>query len=98
MSKVLTRAQRKGFYVAHYLLKKVEDLNATDKKVTIKTWSRRSMIIPAFVGHTFLVHNGKKFVPVQVGSHMLGYKLGAFAPTRTFKAHKTKSQVKKGKK
>ena len=69
------------------LLKKVEELNKTNKKVVLKTWSRRSTIFPDFVGHTFAVHDGRKHVPIYVTEEMVGHKLGEFAPTRTFKGH-----------
>lgn len=69
------------------LLKKVEELNKTNKKVVIKTWSRASTIFPEFVGHTFAVHDGRKHVPIYVTEEMVGHKLGEFAPTRTFKGH-----------
>jgi small subunit ribosomal protein S19 len=66
---------------------KVDVLNDSKKKTVIKTWSRRSLIIPDFVGHTFAVHNGNKFIPVYVTENMVGHKLGEFAPTRTYKGH-----------
>jgi small subunit ribosomal protein S19 len=69
------------------LLKKIETMNeARDKKI-IKTWSRRSMILPEFVGHTLAVHNGKKFIPIYISENMVGHKLGEFSPTRTFRGH-----------
>jgi small subunit ribosomal protein S19 len=84
------RSLRKGPFVDHHLQKKVDKLNESDKKQTIKTWSRRSMIIPEMVGHTFDVHNGKKFVSVFVSENMVGHRLGEFSPTRTFKGHPKK--------
>lgn len=87
----MARSIKKGPFVDSYLLKKAE-VAKSDKK-PIKTWSRRSTIIPEFVGLTFAVHNGKKFVPVYVTENMVGHKLGEFSPTRTFKGH-----VKTGKK
>ncbi|MFZ1684416.1 MAG: 30S ribosomal protein S19 [Candidatus Zixiibacteriota bacterium] len=69
------------------MLKKVDDLNRTGEKKVIKTWSRRSTISPEFVGHTFAVHNGNKFIPIYVSENMVGHKLGEFAPTRTFRGH-----------
>ncbi len=87
----MARSIKKGPFVDSYLLKKA-DTAKSDKK-PIKTWSRRSTIIPEFVGLTFAVHNGKKFVPVYVTENMVGHKLGEFSPTRTFKGH-----VKSGKK
>lgn len=81
------RSIRKGPYVDAKLLGKVERLNRLNERRPIKTWSRRSTIIPDFVGHTFTVHNGKKFMPVFVTESMVGHKLGEFAPTRTFRKH-----------
>ena len=76
-----------GEYVQPQLLAKVEAMNAAGEKTVIKTWSRSSTIFPAFVGHTFAVHDGRKHVPVYVTEDMVGHKLGEFAPTRTFKGH-----------
>ena len=81
------RSLKKGPFVDEHLLRKVERLNQTGERRQIKTWSRRSMIIPEFVGHTFLVHNGKTFVSVYVTENMVGHRLGEFAPTRTFRKH-----------
>jgi small subunit ribosomal protein S19 len=86
----MSRSIKKGPYVDHNLLKKVAALNASGKKTVIKTWSRRSTIIPEFVGHTFAVHNGNKFIPIYIGENMVGHKLGEFAPTRNFKGHSSK--------
>jgi len=86
----MARSLKKGPYVAYKLLKKVEAANDADKKTTIKTWSRASMIIPEMVGHTFAVHNGNKFFPVYVTENMVGHKLGEFSPTRNFKGHSSK--------
>jgi len=86
----MARSIKKGPYVFFKLEKKVQDLNEKNKKVVIKTWSRRSMIIPDFVGHTFAVHNGNKFIPVYVTENMVGHKLGEFAPTRSFRGHPVK--------
>lgn len=83
----MARSIKKGPYVEKSLLEKVEKMNASGKKQPIKTWSRRSMIIPDFVGQTFSVHNGKAFVSVFVTENMVGHRLGEFAPTRTFKGH-----------
>lgn len=83
----MTRSLKKGFYVADHLWKKVEKINASKKKSVIKTWSRRSTIFPEFVGHTFAVHNGREHIPVFITEDMIGYKLGEFAPTRTFRGH-----------
>ena len=81
------RSIKKGPFVEEHLLKKIAKLNETKSKKPIKTWSRRSMITPEFVGHTFNVHNGKVFNPVFVTENMVGHKLGEFSPTRTFKKH-----------
>jgi small subunit ribosomal protein S19 len=85
------RSLKKGPFVDLHLLEKVEVMNRAggDKKV-IKTWSRRSTVVPEMVGHTLAVHNGKKFIPVYVTENMVGHKLGEFAPTRIFKGHTTK--------
>lgn len=83
----MSRSLKKGPYIDHKLEKKVEALNESRKKVAIKTWSRRSMISPDMVGHTFTVHNGNKFIPVYVTENMVGHKLGEFAPTRVFRGH-----------
>jgi small subunit ribosomal protein S19 len=80
----MPRSVKKGPFIDHHLWKKV--MGNTDKKV-IKTWSRRSTIAPDFIGHTFAVHNGRKFIPVYVTEMMIGHKLGEFAPTRTFVGH-----------
>ncbi|HAP00548.1 MAG TPA: 30S ribosomal protein S19 [Bacteroidetes bacterium] len=86
----MARSIKKGPYVQQSLLKKVEAMNASNKKSVIKTWSRRSTITPDFVGHTFTVHNGNKFIPIFVSENMVGHKLGEFAPTRNFKGHSMK--------
>ena len=83
----MARSIKKGPYVFDRLLAKVQKLNETGKKEVIKTWSRRSTIFPEFVGHTFAVHNGNKFIPVFVTENMVGHKLGEFSPTRTFRGH-----------
>jgi small subunit ribosomal protein S19 len=83
----MARSIKKGPFVDYKLMRKVTVLNDTSKKNVIKTWSRRSLILPDFVGHTFAVHNGNKFIPVYVTENMVGHKLGEFAPTRTFKGH-----------
>ena len=90
----MARSLKKGPFVDQHLLKKVEDLNQKFEKKVIKTWSRRSTVIPEFVGHTLAVHNGRKFIPVYVTENMVGHKLGEFAPTRTFKGHTTKVSEK----
>lgn len=83
----MSRSSKKGAYVEASLMKKVVDMNATQKKKPIKTWSRKSTIFPEFVGLTFEVHNGKTFIKVYVTEDMVGHKLGEFAPTRMFKSH-----------
>ncbi|CAM4476718.1 30S ribosomal protein S19 [Paenibacillus phoenicis] len=83
----MSRSLKKGPFVDGYLLKKVEEASASNKKVVIKTWSRRSTIYPQFIGHTFGVYDGRKHVPVYVTEDMVGHKLGEFAPTRTYKGH-----------
>ena len=85
------RSIRKGPFVAESLTDKVEAMNGRNEKKVVKTWSRASTILPDFVGHTFAVHNGNKFIPVYVTENMVGHKLGEFAPTRQFKGHTTKS-------
>lgn len=84
------RSLRKGPFVDHHLHQKIKKQNEEGKKTTIKTWSRRSMILPEMVGHTFDVHNGKKFISVFVSENMVGHRLGEFSPTRTFKGHPKK--------
>ena len=86
------RSLKKGPFVDTHLLEKVEVMNRQADKKVIKTWSRRSTVIPEMVGHTMAVHNGKKFIPVYVTENMVGHKLGEFAPTRTFKGHTTKTE------
>jgi len=83
----MARSIKKGPYVEKSLLEKVEKMNATGKKQPIKTWSRRSMILPDFVGHTFAIHNGRQHIPIFITENMVGHRLGEFAPTRTFKQH-----------
>jgi len=92
------RSLKKGPYVEPKLMEKVETMMRSGDKKMVKTWSRRSTIMPEFIGFTFAVHNGRKFIPVYVSENMVGHKLGEFAPTRTFKGHsgtvKTTSAVK----
>ncbi len=92
----MSRSVKKGPFIDAHLLKKVEDAVATNSKKPIKTWSRRSTILPEMVGLTFAVHNGKSHVPIYVSENMVGHKLGEFALTRTFRAHsgdrKTKTE------
>jgi small subunit ribosomal protein S19 len=83
----MSRSLKKGYFVDDHLVKKVTVLNAKNEKRLIKTWSRRSTIIPDFIGHTFAVHDGRKHVPVFVTENMIGHKLGEFAPTRTYRGH-----------
>ncbi|MEO1219419.1 MAG: 30S ribosomal protein S19 [Bacteroidota bacterium] len=86
----MARSIKKGPYIAHHLQKKIDKLNESGAKSTVKTWSRSSTITPDFVGHTLAVHNGHKFIPVFVIENMVGHKLGDFSPTRTFKGHTSK--------
>jgi small subunit ribosomal protein S19 len=81
------RSLKKGPFVDEKLMKKVNEAIASGEKKLIKTWSRRSVILPEFIGYTFAVHNGKKFIPVYVTENMVGHKFGEFSPTRTFKGH-----------
>ena len=83
----MARSIKKGPFIQEALLKRVHQMNAKSEKKVVKTWSRASTVIPEFVGHTFAVHNGNKFIPVYVTEFMVGHKLGEFAPTRTFKFH-----------
>lgn len=96
------RSLKKGPFVDHFLIKHIEKLSPDQKKRPIKTYSRRSMIIPEMIGLNFEIHNGKKFIPIFVSENMVGHRLGEFAPTRTFKGHPIKKAVasapaKKGK-
>lgn len=84
------RSLKKGPFVDHHLMKKVDTQNAAGSKKPIKTWSRRSMIIPEMIGHTFEVHNGRKFISVFISENMVGHRLGEFSPTRLFKGHPIK--------
>jgi small subunit ribosomal protein S19 len=97
----MARSIKKGPFFDDYLLKKINEIKGSSEKKIIKTWSRRSTIIPEFIGYTFAVHNGKKFIPVFVTENMVGHKLGEFSPTRTFFKHsgekKVKVEEKKGK-
>jgi small subunit ribosomal protein S19 len=91
----MARSVWKGPFVEKSILKKVEEARASGKNMIIKTWSRRSTILPNMVGLTFGVHNGKKFIPVVVSDQMIGHKLGEFAPTRTFHGHGADKKAKK---
>ncbi|MDR3144202.1 MAG: 30S ribosomal protein S19 [Puniceicoccales bacterium] len=88
----MTRSKKKGFFVDVSLADKVKAVLASGSRVPIKTWSRRSVVTPDFVGITFLVHNGRKFVDIYITENMVGHKLGEFAPTRTFRAHNPHTQ------
>ena len=88
----MSRSLKKGPFVDTSLLEKLEAMNRVNEKKVIKTWSRRSTVIPEMVGHTMAVHNGKKFIPVYVTENMVGHKLGEFSPTRTFKGHTTQDR------
>jgi len=83
----MARSIKKGPYIDEKLLKKITIMAKEGKKKVIKTWSRRSMIVPEFVGYTIAVHNGKQFIPVFISENMVGHKLGEFSPTRTFRVH-----------
>ncbi len=91
----MARSVKKGPFVDGHLREKVDALNARNEKKVIKTWSRRSTIVPEMVGHTLAVHNGKKFIPVYVTEQMVGHKLGEFASTRVFKGHAVKAALEK---
>ncbi len=83
----MARSVKKGPFVQDSLMKRVQGMNAKSEKKVVKTWSRASTVLPDFVGHTFAVHNGNKFIPVYVTENMVGHKLGEFAPTRLFRGH-----------
>ena len=91
----MARSIKKGPFVDDHLAKKVEAMVRGGAKKVVKTWSRRSTILPEFVGHTFAVHNGRKFIPVFVTENMVGHKLGEFSPTRTFVGHSAEKKVAK---
>jgi small subunit ribosomal protein S19 len=91
----MARSLKKGPFVDGHLKEKIEALNARNEKKVVKTWSRRSTIVPEMVGHTIAVHNGKKFIPVYVTEQMVGHRLGEFAPTRIFKGHAVKAALEK---
>ncbi len=86
----MSRSLKKGPFVDAHLLKKVGEMNRRNEKKVLRTWSRRSTVLPDFVGHTIAVHQGKKFIPVYITENMVGHKLGEFAPTRLFKGHAVK--------
>ena len=90
----MPRSLKKGPYISYKLEKKIEKMNSASNKKVIKTWSRASTVAPNFVGHTFAVHNGMKFIPVFITENMVGHKLGELAPTRTFRLHSGDRKVK----
>ena len=89
----MSRSLKKGPFIDTSLLEKVEALNRANEKRVVKTWSRRSTVIPEMVGHTLAVHNGKKFIPVYITENMVGHKLGEFAATRLFRGHSAKGSA-----
>ena len=91
----MSRSLRKGFFIDHHLLAKVEAQKETGDSRVIKTWSRRSTIIPEMVGLTIAVHNGQKFIPAFISENMVGHKLGEFSPTRNFRGHTNKKDAQK---
>ena len=91
----MPRSVKKGPFIDEPLREKIEEMNARNEKKVVKTWSRRSTILPDMVGHTIAVHNGKKFIPVYVTEQMVGHKLGEFSPTRQFKGHAVKAALEK---
>ncbi|WP_456434234.1 30S ribosomal protein S19 [Thermosulfuriphilus sp.] len=93
----MPRSRKKGFFIDEHLLKKVRQARESGDTRVIKTWSRRSTIIPEMVGMTFAVHNGRKFIPVYITENMVGHKLGEFAPTRTYHGHAADKSKVKGK-
>jgi small subunit ribosomal protein S19 len=90
----MSRSLKKGPFTDTYLVVRIGAMNKANEKKVVKTWSRRSTILPEFIGHTLAVHNGKKFIPVYVTENMVGHKLGEFSPTRTFKGHSVKEKGK----
>jgi small subunit ribosomal protein S19 len=91
----MARSLRKGPFTDDHLMKRMTALNEANEKKVVRTWSRRSTILPEFVGHTIAVHNGKKFIPVYITENMVGHKLGEFSPTRTFRGHSAKAATEK---
>jgi small subunit ribosomal protein S19 len=91
----MSRSMKKGPFIEPKLLKKIEKLNETNKRIVVRTWSRASTIFPQMVGHTIAVHNGRQHVPIYVQENMVGHKLGEFAPTRTFRGHLAEKKKKK---
>ena len=93
----MSRSLKKGPYISPKLLKKVERINASNKREVIRTWSRASTIFPQMVGHTIAIHDGRRHIPIYITENMVGHKLGEFAPTRTYRGHISKAE-KKGRK
>jgi len=91
----MSRSIKKGPYVDLHLLEKIQKMAKTGDKKPIKTWSRRSVVIPDFIGYTMLIHNGRKFIPVFITENMVGHKLGEFSPTRSFRRHGARTEVAK---
>ena len=91
----MPRSLKKGPFIDDHLRKKVEGMNERNEKKVVKTWSRRSTILPEMIGHTIAVHNGRKFIPVYITEEMVGHKLGEFSPTRTFKGHAVKAALER---
>ncbi|MBN2401728.1 MAG: 30S ribosomal protein S19 [Spirochaetes bacterium] len=87
----MSRSVKKGPYIDIKLFRRIEEMNSTNTKKALKTWSRRSTIFPEMISHTLMVHNGKNFIPVYVTENMVGHKLGEFAPTRTYRGHTSKN-------
>jgi small subunit ribosomal protein S19 len=94
----MSRSLKKGPFTDNHLEKKVAAMNEKSEKRVVRTWSRRSTILPEFIGHTLGVHNGRKFIPVYITENMVGHKLGEFSPTRTFKGHQAKASTEKSSK
>ena len=91
----MARSVKKGAFVDTHLMEKVEGLNRRNEKKVLRTWPRRSTIIPEMIGHTLAVHNGRKFIPVYITENMVGHKLGEFSPTRTFRGHAGRAAAEK---
>ena len=91
----MSRSLKKGPFADDHIVKKVAAMAAKNEKKVVRTWSRRSTILPEFIGHTIAVHNGKKFIPVYITKNMVGHKLGEFSPTRTFRGHSVKAATEK---
>ena len=91
----MSRSLKKGPYIDFKLEKKISKMNSDNKKQVVKTWARRSMISPLFVGHTIAVHNGNKFIPIFITENMVGHKLGEFSPSRVFRSHSSKAATEK---